>query len=133
MVVVMPKSRPDERGETGGREGAIAVQGGVLEGGAKEGGEGGDAEMGVGEPGESAEKEGKSNESSKSEEKESEEAASSEEEEGSKGAFDPEYVLLDPISLKEMPIHDESEPPLAKRKDGVEGHDITDKDGPGSF
>jgi hypothetical protein len=133
MLVVMPKSRPDEGGKAGGREGAIAVQEGILEGGAEEGGEGGDAEMGVGEPGEGAEEEGKSSESSKSEEEESEEAASSEEEEGSEGAFDPEYVLLDPISLKETPIHDESEPPLTKGKDGVEGHDITDKDGPGSF
>jgi hypothetical protein len=133
MIVVMPKSRPDEGGEAGGREGAIAVQGGVLEGGAEEGGEGRDAEMGVGELGEGAEEEGKSSKSSKSEEEESEEAASSEEEEGSEGAFDPKYVLLDPIFLQETPIHDESKPPLTKEKDGVEGHDITDNDGPGSF
>jgi hypothetical protein len=89
--------------------------------------------MGVGEPGEGAEEEGKSSKSSESEEEESEEAASSEEEEGSEGAFDPEYVLLDPISLKETPIHDENEARLTKGKDGVKGHDITDKDGPGSF
>jgi hypothetical protein len=87
--------------------------------------------MGGGEPGEGAEEEGERGES---EDEESEEPASSEEEEGSEGAFDPEYVLLDPISLKETPIRkDKSELPLTKGKDGVQGHDITDKDGPGSF
>jgi hypothetical protein len=118
MVVVMPKSRPDEGDEAGGREGAITVQGGVLEGGAKEGGEGGDAEMGVGEPDEGVEEEGESSKSSKSEEEESEEVASSSEEERSEGAFDPEYVLLDPISRKETPIHDESGRPSQKKRTG---------------
>jgi hypothetical protein len=97
----MPKSRPNEGAEAGGRGGAIAFQGGVLDGGVEEGGKGRDVEMGGGEPGEGAEEEGESGES---EDEEGEEPASSEEEEGSEGAFDPEYVLLDPISLKETPI-----------------------------
>jgi hypothetical protein len=74
--------------------------------------------MGVGESGEGAEEEGESSKSSESEEEESEEAASSEEGEGSEGAFDPEYVLLDPISLKETPFTTRASRPSQKERTG---------------